>query len=193
MDTLVDSVNGRTAELLNGATRDSSGVTFDAISEQLYLGDITTPIGKTIEIDVANFDYQDTANVKFIMNSASKNNIDRRGTGALLYRFNYGWTLYGWDTRSSVNASSGLGYSTSVYGNLGLNEISGKTVKIEFIDEHTVKLYVDNILIGTISDRYLNEYGGNHTTKYLYIGGTNKTSDTCYNMTITGVRIYANQ
>ena len=205
--SLVDSVEGQEVTLgagsgVSNATRDSSGLSFNAATQYAYLGEIS-PVGKTFEIDVSSFDFKGSTSyhIRFLSNSQYASSTSK-GLGAIVWRkdTNQGWTSYGWNSETSQTAawsaslwnSNLAGSSSSV-----LNAFSAKTVKIVYhSDGHTKDTYLDNDFIGTISDVWFNEYGSVHHSDKIYIGGqmsvNQGSGDQCYDMTITGIRIYEN-
>lgn len=205
--SLVDSVEGQEVTLgagsgVSNATRDSSGLSFNAATQYAYLGEIS-PVGKTFEIDVSSFDFKGSTSyhIRFLSNSQYASSTSK-GLGAIIWRkdTNQGWTSYGWNSETSQTAawsaslwnSNLAGSSSSV-----LNAFSAKTVKIVYhSDGHTKDMYLDNDFIGTISDVWFNEYGSVHHSDKIYIGGqmsvNQGSGDQCYDMTITGIRIYEN-
>ena len=69
--------------------------------------------------------------------------------------------------------------------------MDGKTVKFVFdLDFYTKKVYIDNVLVGTDTTVYFDT----NRTVYAYLGGiatlAQNNGDQCYDMTITGIRIY---
>lgn len=193
--SIVDSVSGQEIAL-TGATRDSSGLHFTAAAQLAILSDALDPIGKTVELDISQFEFMGNANnhVRLLMTANTQ-----YGTGALIHRSNYGWSAYGWV--NAVNGSNRL-WSETGWGDLcagnndNINAFNQKTVKVVFEAANEFLLYVNETLIGTISDVYLNNVS--QRTQKMIIGGiTNNTSqssgDQCYDMTITGIRIYENE
>lgn len=196
--SLVDSVSGQEITLVNSPTRDSSGLHFTAATQIAVLfgdSDDFDPIGKTIELDISEFNFKGSISnhARFVMMPSSN------GTGVLIHRAGSGWSAYGY-----VSASSGVSraWASTGYGDLyagnnnNINAFNNKTVKIVLASENSFSLYLDGTLIGTISDIYLNNVSGR--TKRLMLGGsTTSTSqsngDQCYDMTVTGIRIYSNQ
>lgn len=191
--SLTDEVSSKNVTLYNNATRDNTGAHINGAGQQLYF-DAIDMIGKTIEIDVSYFDFQGGSNgtATFLINNRDPNAPYKRLSGSFIYFGSNGWGSRGWKGADYANFNTGM--LESYYGSsLGVNDISGKTIKVEYLDAHTQKAYIDGQLIGTVDNVYLNNYGGNHTCKYLWIGGWGNSTDTCYNMTVTGVRIYENE
>ena len=74
-NSLTDTVSSQviTLESASGvatATRDSTGLHFNAATQIAYLGEID-PVGKTVEIDVSSFSFagDSTKHVRFLMNA----------------------------------------------------------------------------------------------------------------------------
>ena len=195
--SLTDTVENVSA-VLNGSgttpTLSSSGLTFDAATQNIYFGSYNLT-GKTIEVDVASFSFagNSSKHIRFIMMSNSTANT-ASGYGPLIFRSGTGWSGYVL-TASSGSSSRGW-YSTpwiSGTSSSVVNSFDGKTVKIKCeTDGYTASLYVDNTLIGTRTSGYYS----NSNFRHFFIGGINTLSqadgDQCFNMTITGVRIYSN-
>ncbi len=200
--SLTDSVQGQVAELRTGgtdATRDSNGLTFDAATQNVYLGQIDMA-GKAIEIDVASFAFAGNTNyhIRFLMN-AQYNTSNGYGLGAVIWRSGLGWTGYGY---SASDTSTNRAWSANYYDDLSgsttdiINAFSGKTIKVVYSASGNPTLYIDGVSKGTLSDIYLNNNGSTHIADKLAIGGKSNpqttSGDQCFNMTITGVRIYEN-
>lgn len=202
-NSLTDTIANQTIQLLSyqgvsNATRDANGLTFDDNTQIAVLGDSISLVGKTIELDIANFDFKGNANyhVRLLMTTSSGATA---GTGALIYRSGLGWSSYGF--KDSTNSHDGTSYrqwsSTgwgSLYADGNINAFNNKTIKIVFnSDGHTKSLYSNGTLIATTDDVYFN---GSRCEK-LIIGGlmtySAQSGDQCYDMTITGIRIYENE
>lgn len=191
--SLIDTKSGREA-ILRGTntapTRTSNGLVFDAATQNADLGSLDVA-GKTIEIDVASFQFAgDTAqHIRFVM---SPPDAAHGGYGALIYQASTGWKAYGKNASATGNMwsdnYSGLGGDTSTIRNI----FSGKTVKLVFAsDSNSVELFLNDESKGTINSIDISAFSG------LVIGGGYNawavgSGDQCYNMTITGVRVYAN-
>ena len=202
-ESLVDSISNQEITLLaatgvSNASRDSGGLHFDAATQLAYLGDLNLS-NKTVEIDVASFSFAgDTSkHVRFFItaNNPPSDSLDAYGNGPLIYRAGNGWSAYGWNDASGVNRAWSSVYDSS----LGVDAINGKTVKIIIgSDDRTKDIYLDDTLIG--SDYSIFVYNSSNTKSYCYIGGLKNgvsspsvaNGDQCYNMTITGIRIYSN-
>ena len=178
-------------------TRDSNGFNFTAYGQVVTLingDDDINHLNMTIEIDVASFDFKgdSTKHVRFFMDQRgdATNSV---GTGPLIFRSGYGWTSYGYTdaehTESGYRKWSDTGWG-SLYDVNQINALNGKTVKIYYgADGHTRKLYLDGTLVGTMTDVYFYQ-----PTLRLRLGGgmsiVQSSGDQCYDMTISGVRIY---
>lgn len=203
--SLVDSVASQEITLgagsgVSNATRNSNGLSFDAATQYAYLGTIEMP-GKTVELDISSFDFKGNTNyhIRLFMNG-QYNTVNGYGLGALIWRNGTGWASYGWSSDSGTSrawsascwSADLTGTSTSI-----INAFNGKTVKIVYhSDGHTQDLYVDGTLKGTLTDIYFNKNGSAHLSDKIYIGGcmsvAQNSGDQCYDMTITGIRIYEN-
>lgn len=196
--SLVDSVAGRTAELRGtntAPTRTNAGVVFDAATQNLNLGEMEMK-GKTVEIDVASFQFAgSTSNhIRFVMCPSDVSNVIR-GSGPLIYYAGYGWYGYGPTNEAGTSGTWSPNTYTGLSGNTDAvrNAFNGKTVKIVFSsDSNNIELFVDNESKGSVTSIFTNNF---HS---LVIGGgysnwSVNNGDQCYNMTISGVRVYANE
>lgn len=203
-DSLVDTIRGFSLTTFSGSGYSEpsitpAGLVFDQPTQELGLANNMSYAGRTIEIDVAEFNFAGNSSyhVRFLMN-ASSNASNAIGAGALIFRSGYGWTSYGFsDSNDSHTASNYRKWSANGWGSLyasdKVNAFDGKTVKIVYgSDGHTRKLYLDNELIATMTDIYFN-----HDSTLVRIGGMGSFSqangDQCYNMTITGIRVYSGE
>lgn len=203
--SLIDSVNGVEVSLgaadgHNNATRDSNGLSFTEPTQYAYFGAIS-PVGKTFEIDVSNFDFKGMTNhhIRFFTN-AQFTTSSSKGLGCICWKYGEGWKSYGWtdETGTSLAWSSNF-WSADLTGTTTdvINAFNGKTVKVVYhSDGHTKDLYLDGVYKGTINDIYFNNSGSTHLSDKIYIAGMGSlnalSGDQCYDMTITGVRVYAN-
>lgn len=198
-ESLTDTVEGVTAVLgansgVTSLERTSAGVSFTAPTQRIaFPTSIAMDMsGKTLEIDVSNFDFEGSLDyhIRFVLLNENIN-TSNSGWGPIIYRKDTGWAAYG-----TKSASSTVGaWSENWNNNLGINAFDNKTVKLVFdLDGHTTSLYLDNELIGTLTTIYYS----NTKHRRLLIGGVNANGGTeaegnqCYDMTITGVRIYQN-
>lgn len=197
--SLTDTIAGETlvptaASGVTPPTRSSNGLVFNAATQRLLLSDDYQPVDFTIEIDVASFAFagDSTKHIRFLMNTNSEDS-NVVGSGSLIFRAGYGWSAYGF-TDSALNDQGFRAWDTNGWGTLystdKANALSGKTVKVFFEpDGKTRRLYLDNELVGTITNLYFN-----HHSSHIAIGGASTYSansgDQCYNMTITGIRLY---
>ena len=203
--SMVDSVSGRTAIVgssnsYSDPTRGSSGLVFDQPTQYLYLGEIS-PVGKTFEIDVASFDFDGLTSyhIRFFTN-AQYTTSTSKGLGCICWKYSEGWKSYGWttETGTSLGWSSNF-WSSDLTGATSevINAFDGKTVKVVYhSDGHTKDLYLDGVYEGTIDDIYFNNSGSTHLSDKMFIAGMGSVDQTkgdqCYDMTITGIRIYEN-
>ena len=167
----IDTINENEAELLTGLTRTSSGLNFNSPSQSVALP-LAYSRGRMIEIDVTDFDIQDTGdhNVRFVMTSATTN-------GMLIWRWQstIGWSSY-------RNA-----WSSSIYGNLTeKNSFANSTIRMDISSDGFVRLFKNGVFIGDSSREFPDD------TRNLWIGNTGslESGGNLYNVKITGVRIY---
>lgn len=196
--SLTDTVGSVTATLgaasgKSNPTQSASGLTFNDATQNIYFGsyDLT---GKDVEIDVSSFSFSGLLNYHIRFFVMSNNALSSgSGLGPMIFRSGNGWNGYGstaatGSTKSWYSDNWITGTSSDV-----MNAFSGKTVKLKFgSDGKTVDFYLDNTLIGSKNTHY----HSNSDFRHFFIGGANSKNqsqgDQCYNMTITGVRIYSN-
>ena len=170
--SLVDSVQGMELELSNGATRDASGLHFTSASNYVELTGLDAD-GYCYELDIAEIDRQGVSHGRVF--TIYQSGVASAG---FIYRSTGVWAVYSkaasaW-TDSSLTSPSAL---------------NGKTVTIKLLrnEEQSNKrwmyVYLDNVLIAD------GDMSGTNTGN-AYIGSNN--GQALYNMTITGLRIYAN-
>ena len=187
--SLTDSVGGVTAVASAGTGVDapaitSSGLVFNAATQRLSLGDINLD-GKTIEIDVASFDWKgdDNKHIRFLMNGSN--------TGPIIFKSGNRWKAYAYSASGGTTAGWKDQWASADNGGSDKNIFDGKTVKLVSETDGTWKLYLDSTLWGTLTDC---SYGSG--TQDLSIGGTSGYSqasgDQCYDMTISAIRIKNN-
>lgn len=196
--SLTDSVGGITATLIGNVdppTQSASGVSFSAAAQGIYFGQVGDMSGKTLEYDVSNAVFAGSTSYHirhtvFANSTASS----AYGTSPFVWKSGTGWSAYGMSASSGTTRS----WASDVWGTLSgsdasvLNCMSGKTVKVVFsADASSFDLYLDSTFIGTKSGIYFDT-----RTKHLYFGsiteGLASKGDQCYDMTLTGLRIYQN-
>jgi len=188
--SLTDEVQGVTATLVNQASRDSAGVHFLHDLDAMNMS--PNPInmnGKTIEIDIASFVFAGNLahHVRFIMNAPS-NTDSVYGTGILIRRYtNFKWNTY-------LPNSQATGNRWGDPWNIQDSDLNGHTLKMSCADGNKLSMWIDDQLVDTKQGDYT--YLNSTECDYLRIGGCGYSAnegDQCYNMTITGIRIYNNQ
>lgn len=193
--SLTDTKSGRDAVLRGtntAPTQTSAGIVFDAATQNLYLGEIAMK-GKILEVDVASFQFAgNTSNhIRFIMNVKTGGTLS--GQGALIFRSGGGWSAYGTKTAGGTSGAWASSYLVSGATDAVRNMFNGKTVKLVFdADSNAIDYYADGEHIGTYSEFATTDFNA------LVIGGglsnwSTNNGDQCYNMTISGVRVYANE
>lgn len=195
--SLTDTVGGRNALLsaksgVTPPTQDENGITFNAATQRIYFagGDYNLA-GKTIEYDVASCQFAGSASYHIRHIIISNNNATSGyGMSPLVFRSGSGWSSYGYT--SSSGTTRGWKSAPWIAGTTSdvVDVMSGKTVKIVIgSDKHTVKLYIDDELIGTNTSNYYDS-----RCKYLMFGSKvdydQTEGDQCYNLVLTGFRIY---
>ena len=188
--SLTDEVQGVTATLVQNASQDSAGVHFLHGLDAMNMS--PNPInmnGKTIEIDIASFVFAgDNSNhVRFIMNAPS-NTDSIYGTGMLIRRY----TNRKWNTFLPNSQVTNYGWGDS--WNIQDSDLNGHTLKMSCEDGNKLSMWIDDQLVDTKQGDYT--YLSSPECDYLRIGGFGylaSDGDQCYNMTITGIRIYENR
>lgn len=188
-NSLTDTVGGVTAVASAGEGVDppaitSGGLVFNAATQRLSLGDINLD-GKTIEIDVASFDFKGStaSHMRFVVWNSN--------SGPMIFHKDNGWSAYGLPASGGSSTSwSSQGWGSTSALKKDRTIINGKTVKLVFESENW-KLYTNDVLYATITDRRVGT-----GTFDLSIGGTSGYSqsagDQCYDMTISAIRIKTN-
>lgn len=213
--SLIDKTGHYTPELSHGskaskdAQRTSSGLVFDEPEQKIYFGKIN-PIGKTFEFDVASFSFAGKASyhMRLLMFTNVKiytGEYEAWGTSPFIWKNNGTYNGYGYTSESTND--TGKGWNQSAWSGLtNRNVINGATVKIVFVSSGTVRLYINDRLIGTQTGIYYN--GDNlyydpqedknkwRGCQHVQFGGMNNLEsegDQCYNLTLSGFRVYENE
>lgn len=165
-------------------TLTSSGVQFNDISQGIKIFDrdysTNNLFGKTIQVDVASFNFKGNStndNIRFIVfrDPAERWSSTPAVTDGLIYRKGDGWSFY-----------DGYQWKDSIYtGMSSANAISGHKISAFLASNGAMKLYVDGSSKGTGQAQTLN----NHTWQGLWIGDGSK-GGTFRDALITGIRIY---
>ena len=196
-ESLTDTVQNVTVTSRDGfaPSRDSSGLSFTAAKQQISVPVSLDLSGKTLEIDVASFAFAGNTSyhIRFIMLNVDPTNT--MGNGVLIYRSNTAWAAYGTTASTGTANAWSSAWSADLTGTSSdvINAFDGKTVKMVFnSDGHTMSLYLDGTLKGTLSNIYFN----NVNMRYISLGGL-KTGEQnggnqFFNAVITGMRIYEN-
>ena len=178
--SLTDQKQGKALTLGGNAIQDGSGVHFTGKGDRLIWSDFDMA-NKTFEIDFATVDFQGNAN--YDMNFFVVPTVSSDYGCILCFIKTKGWAVY---------SSTTYQFESSNNRNL----FNGKTVKLVCVKNsdyyYSFTLYIDGEKIGEVINKQYNRLG---TT--ASIGSANKATasngDQCYNMTITGIRVYANQ
>lgn len=196
--SLTDEIEGSEVTLGANAIRTSSGVSFTGKGDRIIFDNsIDIMINKTIEIDIANCDFK--GNTSYDMNFLIIPTSHTKYSSPLSFlKSKQSWGVY-YKTYSSIESRE-LQYNAG----LGRNYFNDSKIKIKTIRTphprynylYSFQLYVNDTLIGTVQDC---DWGGFYLSTYgtMTIGGGNvspaSNGDQCYDMTITGVRIYDNE
>jgi hypothetical protein len=187
--SLIDEIEGSEVTLGANAVRTSSGVFFTGKGDRIIFDNTIDIFFKTIEIDVASCDFQGNSNydMNFLITPTPRTYY----ASPLSFIKNKGWGAYTYN----------MGATSQIYPNTNnRNYINNGTVKI--VTKHhsgstsevkDIYFYFNGDLVGTINNFWL---GDKYQDKSITIGGGNESvanGDQCYNMTITGVRIYENE
>ena len=195
--SLTDTEQNVTVTSLSGyaPTRDSSGLSFTAARQQISVPVSIDLSGKTLEVDVASFEFAGNTgyHIRFVM--LNSNPTNSMGLGVLVYQSGTAWKAYGSLAATGTSADWSNAWRSGLTGNSDeiRNAFSGKTVKIVFNEDgHTMSLYRDDVLDGTLTSRYF----GNPNMRYISIGGlqtgAQNAGNQFFNAVITGMRIYEN-
>lgn len=163
-------------------TRDSEGIHITQTEQKIGLDNIDMR-GKTLEIDIPYFNFSGP-NVGWMTCIVLHSSQDNFICPFQLEQTNQ-LRIYGW----ALNSYTKNGYNVT----FGRNDINNKTIKLIYGSEKGIKVYVDDVLLFDNSSYYYDtDY---HDTTYLsLLGGLkNDSAIACYNMTISGVRIYENE
>ena len=188
--SLVDEIGGVTATLVANASRDSNGVHFLHPMDAMNMS--PNPInmnGKTIEMDISNFEFvgDSSKNIQVILNARNNDVGAYVYTGLLLKSSGSGscWQAHGYTDSGS---NDGWGYDYKIVD----SDLDGHTVKIKCENGNTLSLWIDDELkFDSKSSGWT--YFNSSKCNYLRIGGSGYSTHQCYNMTITGIRIYENE
>jgi len=173
--SLTDSVQGVTASIIQGVTHAiGTGLIFASRVSSVYLADGLMDIGRTAEIDI------------------SAMNLATGGTpGVFTTTNNYGFRYNDNGGYKYWEVARYSGSATPTYHASDANIFNGKTLKMTIISDSLMEVYADDTLVysgGRVDIGASMPWG---------LGGiTNKTTawgNSYRDMTITGVRIYANQ
>lgn len=187
--SLVDQIQGVTANLRAASgtalpVRTNSGIELTAPSHSVTLTNNVVFAGKTFEFDIAHMEFKGSKSYHIRMIMFGSSNYTSTN-GPLIWRYNgVGWASYndGWS-----GSWSGLtGNSDAI-----INYMDGKTIKLIFdTDGKTLSLYIDDTFIET---KTISSFAA---MRYLYFGGDGTSAgsgDQCYDVTLSGVRIYENE
>lgn len=213
-ESLVDKAGLMTPVLSHGtnatkdAQRTSAGLVFDEPEQKIYFGKIN-PIGKTFEFDVANFSFagNESYHMRLLMfsNQESSGEYDAWGISPFMWRSTGLYSGYAF-TGESTTSGARSWYPSGWNDLTDRNVINGKTIKIVFNSNESVSLYINDILIETKTGLYYNgdnRYYDSAQGKYYWrgcqhiqFGGVHNqqsSGDQCYNLTLSGFRVYENE
>jgi hypothetical protein len=188
-NSLVDKVQGSAVTLGANAVRTSSGVSFTGKGDRIIFDRTVTEnilSDKVIEIDVAEMNFQ--GNTNYDMNFLVIPSPTSNATGILEFMKGLGWGI--WYNGEAFIISSSL--DRNLFNNGTIKIISKNTQTAQHYD---ISLYFNNQLLGQLSDIVFRM--STRESDLMTLGSSNVSSpsngDQCYDMTITGVRIYANE
>ena len=197
--SLTDEIRGKAAVLSAGSgvsapVQDENGITFNAATQRIYFNGADYNLtGKTIEYDVASFEFVGNTDYHIRQLIISNNNATNgAGMSPLVYRAGLGWGMYGFSTASGTTKAWASGYWLSGTSSEVVNCMSGKTVKITVgTDKKTVKVYLDDVLLGTKTTYF------DSRCTYLMFGSminySQSAGDQTHNLVLTGLRIYVTE
>lgn len=168
--SLIDTRSSAEATL-SGATQDSNGINFTAVSQYVDLGAIYAR-NRTFEIDITTWSMQGSTsyNNRLLMVGTAANTSN----GLLVFKHGDGWSAY-------VGS-----WSSGIFGTLtDRNAFANSTLKITIDSDGVISLYVNGTLAGSAS------VAAPPSAQHLYLG-TSGTANlgSIYNSTITGFRVY---
>lgn len=192
--SLIDEVEGKEVTLARGAVRTSNGVELTGIGHRI---NFTLPthdflLNKTIELDIVKFDFKGNSN--YDMNFIVQESAKTTATGYLEYFSNKGWKVYGYNAIRSDTLKESSIFSSD----LDRNAFNGKTIKLKITRPTSgydlFELYLDNVFVGRVNDVY---FPSANAKNNFSIGSRNQNTatngDQCYDVIISGFRIYANE
>lgn len=181
--SLVDSVSGKTAVLAGGATRDSSGVSFDANQQCIILtNEMVTIADRTVIMDIpsAILDTTTTNHMRVFSSSSNSNGNCGSGAATFCYRYSYGWDVYSGSAWGTALSSSD--YPASFFNNKRLKIYIGSNLQLK----------ISYAAIGSDSFTEINTFttawAESYRTGYLVVGSYN--SNTLKPFTISALKIY---
>lgn len=186
--SLNDSVRGLGAIDNSQSTaliRDSSGLHFNAISQEIVLPWVYTK-NRAFEVDTSSFIFSGVSNyhIRFIMfgiNSGSDViNNTTTNCGFIFNKSNQRWELWWTNWFDSFSDWAAAGSRTAIVG----------TVRIELDNDWHIKIYVNGNYIGQCTSKAFT-YG--NETRCLRIGNAdaNTAGGQFYTATVTGARVYS--
>lgn len=203
-NSLVDEIQGVEAELRgygqSWATRDSSGVHITGAKQFVAMGnEQISLIGKTIEIDISEFNLQGSASYNTLILSSDRlfSGSDDDPNYLFFYSTSDGNSFSMWSYKEQRVNYNNWKVKKVINDELPRDAINGKTIKCTFNSDGTNYFYLNDVLIGSTSECWANNANTSLNNQYIKIGSTNKggngTDGNSHNMTITGVRIYENE
>ena len=162
----LNAINNGTAIGITNATRNSNGLIFDSANDKASIPTNLLDYGNTYEITIASMSISSTGSNNRLFTFKSDNScglVWRGATGK--------WGTY--------DSSNGWQESTITTANYFDNSV----LKIVITDDHKWHIYKDDVLVFEPSNAITLDTGG------FALGAS---SNGCYNMTITGLKIYPN-
>lgn len=162
--------------------RDNTGIHFNDAYQSLYLCQQKLE-NVIIEVDISNFDFKgnSSANISILSNSWTLLN-DTKEDQLLYYKpgSSYGWCTYASEIRQVLSKAS-------------RDVINNSTLKFVLTNDKNInklEYYLNGDLIASKNNVIFQ-------SEFLYLGGYNKQEGSnfdgnCYNITVTGIRIYTN-
>ena len=170
-DAMTDSVESVAATLGGSAAQSASGVTLTTANDYVKIPGILSSLGRTIELDVTEYDRQGTAHGRLLTwRSSSTGQFDR----GFIFRSTGVWAIYDpatWTDGTETDAGA----------------FDGQTVVLKCQSDGSVSVYCGETLIvsGTMT---LGSAESSADNVALCIGSANGNS--AYNLTVTALRVY---
>lgn len=181
--SLIDSVSGESATLVNGATQGATGITLSEATQNVALP-VRFTLNHTYEVDIVSISKSfASGHGRILMFNGSAGFIAQNG-GTLKYYSDY---IKAWDNHETGgdDVSVLVGKTLKIqFGGLA-GRLQGKTYNGNAVDLGTVTFWLDNNLWFQSS---LSNASFTGINEYIKIGGN--SANAYYDMTVSGFRVY---